>query len=242
MKNRIVKTSLFTAVAALTVAAVILQRQARASLREEADELRRRNAALADVRAEHARLSAPAPLLAPPVAAPPRTEPAPMAASVSPVPAAENRDPTQGMVAAAHLRDAGHATAADAFQTLIWAALNGRDDVLAGSLSMSAAAREKLAAVLARMDATTRKKYAQPESIPALLLAEDILQKTLQLHISKVEPTADDTATVTARITTRTGRVRSQPFAMRQTNGKWTYAFDDKTIDAMIESLSRQRP
>jgi hypothetical protein len=238
MKKHLLTTSLFTVVVAAAAVAVVFQRQARAELRAEADELRRSNAALAGVRTENERLKAPTPPPPSPTA-PSQAELAPVA---TPAPAAENRDPTQGMVAAEHLRDAGHATADTAFQTLVWAALKGHDEVLAGSLSMSEASRAKLSAVLARMDATLRKKYPQPASIPAQLLAEEILEKTLQLHIGKVEPTADDAATITTRITTRTGRVRSQPFAMRRVDGKWTLALGDQMIDSMIQSLSRPRP
>lgn len=238
MKSLCFKSALFGLVLVAAVGAIVTQRQARAALEREGDALRRRNAELASVRAENQRRVAEA---AQPPPAPLPATPAP-AAIAAPAPAAEQRDPTQGMVATEHLRAAGHATPAAAFQTIVWAALHGDDALLTGSFSMSESARGKLAALLAGLDAGARKKFLTPESIPAMLLAEEMLKKILQLHIAHVEATGDDTAKLQAKITTRVGRVASQTFPMRRVDGKWTLALDDQMVDSTIKGLAEKRP
>ncbi|MEO5960947.1 MAG: hypothetical protein ABIR80_17715 [Opitutaceae bacterium] len=240
MKNLVITSALFAVVAIASILAIASQRRSRAALETEAADLRRQTARLVQEQVESQRLATQ---IAREVPAPVASA-APVATSTAPAvtPTVENRDPSQGMVATEHLRAVGHATPGDAFQTLVWAALNGQDELLAGSFSLSDGARAKLETLLAGMDANARKKFTVPESVPALLLAREILKKTLRLQIVSVDATADDTATVHTKITTRVGRLSSQSFPMRRVNGKWTFAAEDKMIDSMIESLSRQRP
>lgn len=240
MKSRIIPFTLFAAVILSSVLAIAAQRRARAALQNEAAELRRDTAALAHIREDNRRLVAEAArVAATPVAAPAATaETAP--APTAPATAAENRDPTQGMVAAEHLQSVGHATPAAAFQTMVWAALNGQNETLNACFSMSDAARAKLAGVLARLDQKTREKFTVPESIPAMLLAEEMLKKVLRLHITGIDTASEDAATAHTKITTRVGRINSQSFPMRRVNGRWTVALDDQMVDSMIRSLSRK--
>jgi len=237
MKNRIFKTSLFVLAFAAAGFAILLQRQARAGLELEAAELRRSNAALAPVREENTRLKAQA--------AAPRVEAVPVAAAVEAAPAApavENRDPTQDMVGAEQLQQAGFATPAAAFQTFIWAALKGREDVMAASLYLSETARAQLAGVHGGMDASGRKKFPTPESIAVTFMADEVLEKVLRLHITSVAETAPGEAKLTARVITRTGRTRSSSFPLRQVDGAWRIALSDGNVEGMIQSLRGKEP
>lgn len=240
MKSLVLKSTLFVAVIVASLLLIASQRQARATLEAEAADLRRLAARLPETREANRRLVAQAAQAA---AAPtPAAAASPTPVAPSPQAAEENRDPLQGMVAAEHLRSAGHATPADAFQTVVWAALHGEEALLLGSFSMSDSARAKLTTLLAGMDAEARKKFTTPESIPALLLSGEVLKKILRLHIVRVDLAGEDAAQVHTKVTTRVGRIASQAFPMRRANGKWTLALDDNMIDSMIESLSRKRP
>jgi hypothetical protein len=240
MKNRVIMSALFAAVALASVLAIVSQRRSRAVLETEAADLRRQSARLAQEQVDSQRLAAQVAREVPAPVAPVAPVATPTAPAAAPTP--ENRDPSQGMVATEHLRSVGHATPGDAFQTMVWAALQGQDELLAGSFSLTDGARAKLEALLVRMDANTRKKFTVPESVPALLLTGEMLKKILRLQIVGVDATAADTATVHTKVTTRVGRLSSQSFPMRYVNGKWTLALEDKMIDSMIESLSRPRP
>jgi hypothetical protein len=235
MRNTFVRVALFALVVAATIVGVVIQRRIRARLHEEANDLRRSNAAMASAREE---IRQPIEISSSAVSEQP--SPAGAAASDNAPPATVvNRDPTAGMVNVEQLDFAGQSTPAAAFQTLHWAALHGRDDVLAETLAVSDSARAKLGELRSRMEATTRQKFPTPESIPALLLAEEVLRKALSFQISNVEHSGGDVATLTVRTTSRTGLTSTSRFTMRQVNGKWCCALEDELIDAMIRSLGR---
>jgi high-affinity K+ transport system ATPase subunit B len=237
MRNLVVSGAVFAVIVTAVVVGIVSQRRARTALQAEAAQLRRSNAALVAARQENVRQKAE---LA--VDDSPAREGVAVSQGETGPAAAEHRDPTQGMVKVELFQPAGHATPAAAFETMVWAALQGRDDVLADTLTMSAAARTKLVELLSRMEPATRKKVSTPEAVPALLLAEEILRKALSLHISGVEMAGDDGATLTARMTSRTGQTSTSRFTLRRVEGRWRIALEDGMIDAMIRSLGQPNP
>jgi hypothetical protein len=85
---------------------------------------------------------------------------------------AANRDPEHGLTRLEYFRDVGQATPAAAFQTAIWAALQGQDERLAGLIMLSRAAGDAAAALLASLPEADRARYPTPEKIAALFFAD----------------------------------------------------------------------
>ena len=83
-----------------------------------------------------------------------------------------NRDLTRGPVLTQHCVNAGLGTPVDALQTIIWAALQGDDAVLLQGVTVSGATRATLQAALERQPAELRAKYATPEKLAALYVAD----------------------------------------------------------------------
>jgi hypothetical protein len=94
-----------------------------------------------------------------------------------------NRDATKGPIRAEFATNAGRATPGNAFQTLIWAAMKGRDEAMALSVSVTGRAREKAETLLADLPAEARAKYPTPEKLAALFFANGILQELQSFEV-----------------------------------------------------------
>jgi hypothetical protein len=161
---------------------LLVQRQSATRLRAEVDDLRRQNRTLADLRAEHERLSGqqiPADELQRlrddheairrlhseiddlknrPIA------PAPVAPASSVV-----------LVPASAWKNAGRATPASAFESVLWAATHGEVDALIGMLDFRAGgADRKLEELFTGLPAEVRAQYDSPQKLFATLLAAQI--------------------------------------------------------------------
>ena len=81
---------------------------------------------------------------------------------------ANNRDPAKGMTRLEYFQNVGRATPPAAFQTFVWASLNGEDEKLTSMITFSEAEREKAEAVVAALPEEARKKYPTPERLAVL--------------------------------------------------------------------------
>lgn len=90
--------------------------------------------------------------------------PAPLASGI----ALADRDPEKGPVPVEYFANAGQATPSAAFQTALWAAMNGKEDVLRETLTLDSAGRQKAEELLARLPSDGRAKYPTSESLAAL--------------------------------------------------------------------------
>ena len=91
---------------------------------------------------------------------------------------AQNRDPTQGLMRLEYFQEVGQATPSAAFQTLIWAAVKGDDDRVAGLLSVTGEARAQAQAIIAGLPDAMRETYPTPEKLAGLALANIVLDQT----------------------------------------------------------------
>jgi RNA polymerase sigma factor (sigma-70 family) len=119
---------------------------------------------------------------APPNAIAPHLAPSgPPPAPVGPVQIEGNRDPLKGLTKIEDFRNLGRATPADAFQTIVWAAVKG-DPELENMLFLNGAARAQADKMIAGLPEKERTNLNTPEKLAALyLMAQLDSVKTLQV-------------------------------------------------------------
>jgi len=163
------KTQGFAAMAAIAAVAVgfFYQIQANARLESEVARLKATLAQSATARTGSAAMAVPAG----------NTAGSPAAAGTRPTPASP-RTPVslsvplaKGLTPSDTLGNRGRATAHDTFATQIWAARVGDVGLEASTLMLSAASREKLQALEARLPADYQAEYPTPEMLMAFGLA-----------------------------------------------------------------------
>jgi hypothetical protein len=120
---------------------------------------------------------------------------------------ANNRDPEKGLMRLEHFRNKGRATPVAAFETFVWAAMNGEDATLADMIAMDSVAREKDMAVIATFSEETRAKYPTPEKLAALFFAGTLTAQPAA-QVSNVSFSDAQHATVQVRgLTDRTQKI-----------------------------------
>lgn len=163
----------------------------------------------------------------------------PADASATP-PIEANRDPTQAMTRPEVLSDAGRATPEAAFQTLIWAAMKGREREMAACVSLDHAARTKAESFLATLPAGARAKYGTPEQLVGLAFSHGVLEATaFQFGTSSVDD--GDRVTLAVRVRVN-GREREMKIPMARSAGGWAMAVPEKQIDAILRGLTAEPP
>ncbi len=91
---------------------------------------------------------------------------------------ATNRNPRQGPVRLEYFQPAGQKTPDAAFQTFVWAALQGKDATLANMIHIDEAVRADAASLVAALPEDVRSAYPTPESLAALYFADALTGRT----------------------------------------------------------------
>lgn len=151
-----------------------------------------------------------------------------------------NRDPTQAMTRPEFLSDAGRATPEAAFQTLIWAAMKGREPEMAACVSLDRAARAKAESFLATLSSEARAKYGTPEQFVGLFFSHGVLESTaFQFVTSSVDD--GDHATLTVRVRAN-GRESETKIPMVRSASSWSMAVGERQIDVIRRGLTVEPP
>lgn len=160
-------------------------------------------------------------------------------ADVSSIPSIDaNRDPTKAMTRPEFLSDVGRATPEAAFQTLIWAAMKGRDPEMAACLSLDSAARAKAESLLASLSADARAKYETPEQLVGLVFSHGLLESTVLRFVTS---SADDGDHVTLAVRVRAnGRENEMKIPMARSADGWSMAIAEKQIDVIRRGLTAE--
>ena len=230
-------------------------RARRAELQVKLAELRRENAALADVRAEHRRLVAAsearrrqnetaeraqhAALAAARKELDWLTLPAAELARLRPTPEeiARNRDPEKALVRLEHFANIGGATPGAAYQSAVWAAMQGDDVALHGMIAFDAAAREKAEALLAGLPAETRARYATPEALAGVFFSLKVLSGTESVQL--LQPLFDGADQATQQFVTGDGRFLGQ--RMSRGPAGWRMQVSELEVDLIGKNLRGER-
>lgn len=87
---------------------------------------------------------------------------------------ANNHDPHRGLTRLENFTDQGSDSPDAAFQTFIWAAMQGKDDRLTALIRIDSSAHEKAAALMDSLSESNRAKFPTVERVAALFLASAV--------------------------------------------------------------------
>lgn len=132
-------------------------------------------------------------------------------------------------------RQSGKATPSDAAESLFWAADSGDLNLLANSIVLDPAAKEKAEAILARLPLETRTAYDTPEKLIALLLARDVDARAMQIL---GENKAGDDALVNLRLQKDDGKTKDEGYQFRRTSDGWRLVIPGKAVDKFGKKLT----
>lgn len=122
-------------------------------------------------------------------------------------------------LAAAEWRDAGQATPAAAFETVLWAAAGGEVEKLAAGLELDDATRSGAAAIFDRLPPALRREVGSPEQLVALLTARDVPLGSAWIRDESAGRPQE--SRVVAQLTDRDGKKRDLSFTAREHEGRW---------------------
>jgi hypothetical protein len=138
------------------------------------------------------------------------------------------------------LSAAGRATPEAALQTLIWAAMKGRDPEMAACLSLDNAARAQAESLLATLSGETRAKYQTPEQLFGLVVAHSVLEATaVQIATETITDSDHVTLALRARVN---GRERTSKIPMVHSAEGWAMAVGELQIDQIRRALTAEPP
>lgn len=153
-----------------------------------------------------------------------------------------NRDPTKAMTRLDFLSEAGRATPEAAFQTLLWAAMKGREPEMAACLVLDSAARAKAEDILAGLSPEARAKYGAPEQLAGLFFSHSILESTAFQFATPSAARDDDHVTLAVRVRSLTGRENEMKIPMIRSVDGWSMAVGEKQIEVIRRGLAAEPP
>lgn len=145
-----------------------------------------------------------------------------------------NHNPEAGMTRLEQFRNVGRHTPRGAFQTLVWAAMSGDDQVLATVLSLPEATREKAEALFARLPESAHKNYSSAESLAAMAVTSELLKGgALEL------PSQTFTNATHALVEVRTPNgTKPAQMPMQLGSGGWQFVVPERAIDAIARRMA----
>jgi len=151
-----------------------------------------------------------------------------------------NRDPTKALTRPDFLSNVGRATPEAAFQTLIWAAMKGREPELAACVSLDQAARAKAESLLSGLSSEARAKYGTPEQLVGLVFSHGVLESTaVQFATSSVDGVDQATLTLRARANSREKEMK---IPMVRSPDGWSMVVGENQIDVIRRGLAGELP
>ncbi len=144
-------------------------------------------------------------------------------------------NPPLNLVPAARWKNAGRDSPEAAVESFMWASDSGDLEMLANTILLDAAAREKAAAILARIPDSARASYNTPEKLVALLLARDTDARAMQVLGAN---TAGDDALVSLRLQKDDGKTKDEGYQFKRTADGWRLIVPGKAVDKMGKKLT----
>jgi len=238
---------LLLALALVAGAALWLQRQQSAVLREEIVLLREENGEIARLRAERERLMA-----AQVSAAELERLRADRAAIVrlrdeierlkaqTDEKARSVAQATAPLIPAGEWKNAGRATPHDAAETLMWARSRRDLDAVAGALSFEAPVRQQADALFGALPEAVRAQHGSVERFVANIMARE--SPGLAMRVIEEKQTADDRVTVAIRTQNQSGPEKLSSWPMRRTEDGWRLMVPAAMVQNIVNQHGRQSP
>lgn len=132
-------------------------------------------------------------------------------------------------------KNAGRDTPEAALESFLWAADGGELDVLAATIVLDPAAREKATALLARLPPAVRAQYDTPEKFVALFLARDTDARAMQVL---GENKLGEDRLVNLRLLKDDGKTKDEGYQFRRTSDGWRLVVPAKMVDKFGKKLT----
>ncbi|HUR59202.1 MAG TPA: hypothetical protein VM029_15910 [Opitutaceae bacterium] len=150
---------------------------------------------------------------------------------------ANNRDLRRGAVRLEHFSDVGRATPEAAFQTLVWAALNGKEADLAAAIALPDAVRAAADALIAGLPPEARASWT-PEKLGALFFS-GFFTEMIAAQIQEVKTADAQRATIAVRVSSgsKSGVVGLN---LMSTGDGWRIELPEKAIGSLKKRLEAE--
>jgi hypothetical protein len=237
-------SALMFALAVVAGAALLLQRQAAAQLRDEIALLRDENRELGRLRAEHQRLVAAQPTAAQLDAI--RADHAAVVRLRSEIEALKARtdetaraveQATLPLIAASQWKNAGRATPAAAVETMLWAASRRDLDTMASMIGFDAQLRPSVDQFFAAIPESVRAQHGTVERLVA-----QSLMKNLPLVAMRItaEGQSGAAASLTVRLQSQDGSTKDLWVSMQRGDAGWWLAVPARTVQTIANEIGSQ--
>ncbi len=146
-----------------------------------------------------------------------------------------NKDPRLGLTRLEHFQNRGQATPSAAFETLVWAALNGDEAMLADVTTLNSATRAKAEAFIAQLPTEDRLKWT-PEKLGQLWFTGLFTELSAVQFVA--ETISADEAIVRLRLANRDDE---EKLALRQTPNGWKVLAPSAAVEHLKKKLSPKK-
>ena len=236
-------SALLLALALAAGAAIWLQRQAAAQLRDEIVFLREQNRELARLRAENQRLAA---------ALPPAAELEALRADHAAVvrlrgeiektkvnvQARERALIPPPLIPASEWKNAGRATPAAAVETFLWAAARHDTDAVAAMLGFDAQLRPAVDQFFAAIPEAMRTQYGTVERLVAQSLTKNL--PLAAMSIAEEKQTDADNVALVVRLQNDAGGTKEIPVSMHRGDDGWRLAVPARAVQTVANEIGNQ--
>lgn len=149
---------------------------------------------------------------------------------------AEARSAPTALTPVSAMRNHGRATPETAAETLLWAAVNGELDIVAGSIVLSPSARERADSWFDRQSDETRRQYGSPEKLMALLIARDAGKLTGMRVLGQDTLGSDDTI-LRVRFAGEEGKTKDDTLPFHRSAGGWQLQLSERAVEKFARQL-----
>lgn len=152
---------------------------------------------------------------------------------------ASSRDPERGVTRLEHFRNVGQQTPAAAFQTLVWAGLQGDEPALRQLIELTPEARAHADALIARLPEAERATWT-PDKIGALFVTA-LLVDVPALRIGEAKIETDLRAKLTLQLP-HDAKQTSQKVPMQRGPQGWRLVIEQRQIEKVRQRIDHSDP
>lgn len=152
---------------------------------------------------------------------------------------AHSRDPERGVTRLEHFRNVGQQTPAAAFQTLVWAGLQGDETALRLLVALTPEARAHAETLIARLPEAERATWT-PDKIGALFVTA-LLVEVPALRIGEAKIETDQRAKLTLQLP-QDAKQTTQRVPMQRGPQGWRLVIEERQIEKVRQRIVHTDP
>lgn len=159
--------------------------------------------------------------------------------------AVSSRNILEDLVKVEEIQNQGAATPAAAFQTIVWAAMQGQTDALAKVLVLEPSAVELGEAYLRQLPPQQRSTYKSANHLVALITEKEVLEKGSKMLILDTKLTGESKASVSVLLSD-TDKGRKHPYVKEihlvRVGNQWGLPIRKEVVESTIKRLRENTP